>query len=83
MIDSTLADLRNSKSFFDAEEIIHVFDGRKKEDLGYFVPKYFEKGFKLFLDDIEKKQKLKLLKKVAKAQKEDPIEEGCVSDGIG
>ena len=83
MITYTLADLRNSKDFFQKEEIIHIFDGRKKEDLGYFVPKYFAKEFHLFLEELEKKQKKALLYRVANAQKRDPIEEGVTSDGIG
>ena len=82
MITFTLADLRNSKDFFKREDIIHIFDGRKKEDLGYFVPKYFAKEFRLFLEELEKKRKKELLQRVAKAQKRDPIEEGAVNDGF-
>lgn len=82
MIDSTLADLRNSKNFFETDEIIHVYDGRKKEDIGYFVPKYFAQEFESFLKELEKKKQMKVLKKVALAQKSDPIEEGAVDDGV-
>lgn len=82
MREATLAELRNSKSFFDMEDIIHIFDGRKKEDLGYFVPKYFQKEFEKFLNHLEKQKKIEVLKKVAVAQKKDPIEEGSESDGL-
>ncbi len=82
MRDATLAELRNSKSFFDMQDIIHIYDGRKKEDIGYFVPKYFQKEFEKFLEQIERQKKLKLLEKVAAAQKKDPIEEGSEADGL-
>ena len=82
MRDATLAELRNSKSFFDMQDIIHIYDGRRKEELGYFVPKYFQKEFEKFLEQIERQKKLKLLEKVAKAQKKDPIEEGSEADGL-
>jgi len=82
MIDATLANMRNSKDFFKTDEIIHIFDGRKKEDIGFFVPKIFEDEFKKFIEKIEKKKKLSLLKRVAEAQGKDPIAEGSIGDGI-
>ncbi len=82
MIEATLANLRNSSKFFDTKEIIHIYDGRKKEDIGFFVPKFFEHEFLNFVKNIEQKKRLALLQKVAKAQKEDPIDEGGVDDGI-
>lgn len=82
MINTTLADLRNSTSFFDTKEILHVFDGRKKEEIGYFVPKYFQKEFQEFVEAIEKKKKKNLLQRVAKAQKNDPVEQGSENDGL-
>ncbi len=82
MINSTLAELRNSKNFYNVRDIIHVFDGRKKEDIGYFIPKYFEKEFTEFLEKLEQKKESELLKKVSEAQKKDPIEEGGTDDGI-
>ncbi len=82
MRDATLAELRNSKSFFDIKDIIHIYDGRKKEDIGYFVPKYFQKEFEKFLEQIEREKKGKLLERVAIAQKEDPIEDGSAADGL-
>ena len=82
MINATLANMRNSSDFFKTDEIIHIFDGRKKEDIGFFVPKIFENEFLKFIEKIEKKKKLSLLQRVAKAQDKDPIEEGGVDDGI-
>ncbi|WP_044415686.1 hypothetical protein [Halarcobacter anaerophilus] len=82
MINTTLANLRNSVNFFNTKEILHIFDGRKKEDIGYFVPKHFQKEFEEFIEKIEKEKKKNLLKRVAKAQKNDPIEEGSVDDGL-
>jgi hypothetical protein len=82
MIEATLADMRNSRTFFQTDEIIHILDGRKKEDIGFFVPQVFKEEFEKFVEKIEKKKKLTLLNRVAKAQKQDPITEGGVSDGI-
>ena len=82
MIEATLADMRNSRTFFKMDEIIHISDGRKKEDIGFFVPQVFKEEFEKFVEKIEKKKKLTLLNRVAKAQKQDPISEGGISDGI-
>ncbi|WP_418185903.1 hypothetical protein ACNSOS_03065 [Aliarcobacter vitoriensis] len=82
MINTTLANLRNSTNFFNTKEILHIFDGRKKEEIGYFVPKYFQKEFEEFIQKIEKDKKNRLLKRIAKAQKSDPIEEGSEDDGL-
>ena len=82
MIEATLADMRNSSTFFKTDEIIHILDGRKKEDIGFFVPQVFKDEFEKFVENIEKKKKIKLLNRVAKVQKQDPIVEGGVSDGI-
>ena len=53
-----------------------------EEDIGFFVPLVFKEEFEKFVEKIEKKKKLTLLNRVAKAQKQDPISEGGVSDGI-
>ncbi len=82
MIEATLANMRNSSDFFKTDEIIHILDGRKKEDIGFFVPEVFKEEFEKFVEKIEKKKKLTLLNRVAQAQKKDPIPEGGVSDGI-
>ena len=82
MIEATLADMRNTSDFFKTDEIIHIIDGRKKEDIGFFVPLVFREEFEKFAEKIKKKKKLALLSRIAKAQKKDPIAEGGISDGI-
>ena len=82
MIETTLSNMRNSSDFFKTSEIIHILDGRKKEEIGFFVPTVFKEEFQKFIDKIEKKKKLSLLERVAKAQKQDPVSEGSVSDRI-
>jgi len=82
MIETTLSNMRNSKDFFKTSDIIHILDGRKKEEIGFFVPVIFKEEFQKFIDNIEKKRKLSLLKRVALAQRKDPVEEGSIDDGI-
>jgi len=82
MVEATLANMRNSSDFFKTDEIIHILDGRKKEDIGFFVPQIFKEEFEKFMEKIETKKKLALLSRVSKAQKKDPITEGGISDGI-
>jgi len=82
MIETTLSNMRNSRDFFKTSEIIHILDGRKKEEIGFFVPTVFKEEFQKFIDKIEKKKKLVLLERVAKAQKKDPVSEGSIGDGI-
>ncbi len=82
MIEATLANMRNSSDFFKTDSIIQIFDGRKKEEIGFFVPQIFKEEFQKFVDNIEKKRRLVLLNRVANVQKKDPIEEGSSNDGI-
>ena len=82
MIEATLANMRNSSDFFKTDNIIQILDGRKKEEIGFFVPQIFQEEFQKFIDKIEKKKKLSLLSRISKAQKNDPIEEGGSDDGI-
>jgi len=82
MIEATMADLRKSISFFSSNEIIHIVNGRKKEEVGFFVPSVFRDEFKNFVDSIENRKKLKLLKRISLAQEQDPIGDGALSDGI-
>lgn len=82
MISMSLSNLRNSTDFFDIDDVATIVNGRKKEEIGFFVPKIFKKEFEEFSKELEKKQKNKLLKKVAKASKKDPIGDGAVEDGI-
>jgi len=82
MIEATLANMRKSSDFFKTDNIIQIYDGRKKEEIGFFVPNIFKEEFQKFIETIENKRKLKLLNRVSKAQKQDPIEEGSSDDGI-
>ena len=82
MIEATLANMRNSSDFFRTDSIIKIFDGRKKEEIGFFVPQIFKEEFQKFVDSIEKKKRLALLNRISNAQRKDPIEEGSSDDGI-
>jgi len=82
MIETTLSNMRNSSDFFKTSEIIHILDGRKKEEIGFFVPTVFREEFQKFINKIEKKKKLDLLRRISKAQIKDPIAEGSVNDGF-
>jgi len=82
MIETTLSSMRNSSDFFKTTEIIHIVDGRKKEEIGFFVPNIFQEEFQAFIDKIEKKKKTALLQRVAQAQKKDPVGDGSVNDGF-
>lgn len=82
MKEATLANMRNSSDFFKTDTIIKILDGRKKEEIGFFVPQIFKDEFEKFVNTIEKKKQIALLTRVSKAQKQDPIEEGSSDDGI-
>ncbi len=82
MIEATLADLRQSSSFFKTTEVVHIVNARKKEDIGYFIPYILKDKFKVFLHELEKEEKRKLLKRVAKASNMDIVGDGAVGDGI-
>ena len=83
MIEATLAEIRKPETLYSYhDEIIHIIDGRKKEEVGFFVPKSMAKEFNAFVENIEKAKKRTLLERIAKAQALDPIEEGGISDGI-
>jgi len=82
MIKATLADLRQSSTFFKTNEIIEIINGRKKEQIGYFVPIALQEVFETFLINLKKEQKLRLLKRVASASKRDIIGDGALDDGI-
>ncbi|MCD6173625.1 MAG: hypothetical protein J7J96_07525 [Sulfurimonas sp.] len=82
MIEATLADLRQSATFFKTNQVVHIVNGRKKEDIGYFVPNILKNKFEAFLIDLEKDEKRKLLKRVASASAKDVVGDGTVDDGI-
>lgn len=78
----TLASLRDSTTFLNINDIVAVVNGRKKEEVGYFVPSSLKKEFEKFTEELEKKRKIEKLKRIAKADKKDPIEDGALADGI-
>ena len=82
MIEATLSSMRNSSDFFKTNEIIHILDGRKKEEIGFFVPSALRGEFQTFINRMEKKKKRVLLERIANAQKLDPVGDGSVDDGI-
>jgi Mg/Co/Ni transporter MgtE len=82
MINISLSSLRNSTNFFDIDDIATIVNGRKKEEVGFFVPKIYKKEFEEFSKELEKKRKKDILQRVAKASKKDPIEDGAIDDGI-
>ena len=82
MIEATLADLRQSATFFQTDEVVHIVNGRKKEAIGYFVPNKLRDQFEVFLADLERSEKRKLLQRIAKASSKDAIGDGAVDDGL-
>jgi predicted DNA-binding protein (UPF0278 family) len=55
MIEATLAEIRKPETLYSYhDEIVHIIDGRKKEEVGFFVPKSMAKEFQAFIDNIEK-----------------------------
>ncbi|MBE8189394.1 MAG: hypothetical protein HAW58_00660 [Candidatus Thioglobus sp.] len=82
MLRATMADMRKSVDFFQTNEVINIVNGRKKEEIGYFVPNYFKADFLKFLEGLKKKKRLKNAKRAAKAQMLDPIGDGAAGDGL-
>jgi hypothetical protein len=78
----TLSSLRNSTNFFDIDDIATIVNGRKKEEVGYFIPKIFKEEFEKFTLELEKSKKRKLLKKVLNASRKDIVGDGAIEDGI-
>lgn len=82
MIQATLAELRKSADFFQTDEVISIINGRKKQDIGFFVPNHFRVDFIDFLTNLKNRQRLENAKKAAAAQALDPIGDEAVGDGI-
>ncbi|MEA1983473.1 MAG: hypothetical protein U9N39_08005 [Campylobacterota bacterium] len=78
----TLASLRDSATFFNIDDIVTIVNGRKKEEIGYFVPKSLKKEFEKFTLELERKRKIELLKRISQADKKDPVGDGAVDDGL-
>jgi len=82
MINLTLSTLRDSNKLFKIEDIALIIDGKKKQEIGYFIPAVLKEEFETFVKQKEYEKRLKLLKRVANASKKDIIGDGAVSDGI-
>ena len=82
MIETTLSHMRRSSEFFKTTEILHIINGRKKEEIGFFVPISLKEEFQSFIETVEKKKKRSVLERVAKAQTLDPIGDGSLNDGF-
>jgi len=82
MIQATMADMRKSVDFFQTDQIINIINGRKKQEIGYFVPNIFKTDFLNFLNELERSKRLNNAKRAAQAQMQDPVGEGSVGDGI-
>ncbi|NYT27303.1 hypothetical protein [Candidatus Thiodubiliella endoseptemdiera] len=82
MIQATMADMRKSVDFFQTDQVISIINGRKKQEIGYFVPNTLKTDFLKFLNELEKSKRLKNAKRAAEAQMLDPIGDGSAGDGI-
>jgi hypothetical protein len=82
MIEATLADLRQSNLVNGWNDVVHLTDARKKTEVGYFIPIQLSDEFKEFMQQRVQQQKVNLLQRIAKAQQQDPIEEGALYDNL-
>jgi len=77
----TLADLRKSVDLFSIDDVVSIVNGRKKEEIGYFVPKSLKVEFEKFTKELEKKRKISKLKRLREYSDLEFLEAG-VDDGI-
>ncbi len=82
MIQATMADMRKSVDFFQTDQVINIINGRKKKEIGYFVPSKFKVDFLKFLTELNNKKRLENAKRAAQAQILDSIGDGTAGDGI-
>jgi hypothetical protein len=81
MISITLANLRDSATFFKIDDVATIINGRKKEEVGYFVPKSLKKEFEKFTLELERKRKIEKLKRLKEHSDLEFLELG-VDDGL-
>jgi hypothetical protein len=81
-LEAKLSDFRNSSFFTDQTDVIHIVDDRKKKEIGFFIPASLKDSFSIYRQQEETRKKLSLLKKIALAQKADPIDDDSVGNGI-
>ncbi len=82
MIEISLAQMRNPRTLFSVDDIVRIIDGRKKIEMGFFVPKNLKSEFEAFLAERERQKKRNVLERVARAQRADPVEEGGIDEGL-
>jgi hypothetical protein len=82
MIKVTLAELRRSTEWSESGEVIAIEDARRKKAVGFFIPIALKDEFESFLDTLERRRREEKLRRVAKAQRRDPIEEGGLDEGL-
>jgi hypothetical protein len=82
MITITLAELRRSSELARSDEVIRISDGRKRKEVGYFIPVSMASEFQRFFEEIERRRRREKLQRIARAQRRDPVEEGALDDGL-
>ncbi len=80
MLMYEIQEIENSPSILNSIGVGEIV--KEKKPVGFFISYKYEKVLKNVILEIEKIEKIEKLKKVAIAQKQDPIEEGGVDDGI-
>jgi len=82
MIKVTLADLRRSLEWSHSREVIAIEDARRKKPVGFFIPISLKEEFNTFLESVEKRRREEKLRRVARAQRRDPVGEGGLDEGL-
>lgn len=82
MIEMSVSELRTKTSSMQKGELLHILDGRAGKGVGYFIPESYASKIAFLIDEIEREQRIALLKRVAGVRKSDVVGEGGVGDGI-
>ena len=82
MLEAKLSDFRNPAFFINQTDIVHIVDSRKKKEIGFFIPAGLKESFTDYLQQEELRKKQTLLNRIVLAQRNDPIEDSSVGDGI-
>ena len=82
MLEAKLSDLRHPAFFINQTDIVHIVDSRKKKEVGFFIPASLSDSFSEYLMQQEKQRKHDLLERVLIAQRQDPIGDVGIADGV-
>ena len=82
MLEVKLSDFRHPAFFINQTDIVHIIDSRKKKEVGFFIPASLSASFSEYLMQQEKQKKRDLLARVLIAQRQDPVGDVGVSDGV-